>query len=127
MLGTEGWPVTLVDVRLSCPPVFKAEKIEPPQAELLRKFGLLENLVANAGRIREVRSYFDGRLFQTISEEQYGMFYSDMVQAIRALLPETVEFKLGRVVRIENSNDVQSVTLDGGEELTRGWWCWLAG
>jgi len=118
VLGQQVRRVLLVDPRPTCPPVFKAEKIEPDQAELLRKFGLLDQLASHAGRIREVRTYYNGRLFKTAAIEQYGLHYRDMVNALRAHLPASVEFKLDRVVQIVNGPEVQRVRLAGGEECT---------
>ncbi|MGB0109170.1 MAG: FAD-dependent monooxygenase [Terriglobales bacterium] len=118
VLGQQGWHVVLVDPRPSYPRVFKAEKIEPDQAEMLRKFGLLECLLPHTGLIREIKSYFNGHFFGLTPIEQYGIYYSDMVNPLRAHLPASVEFKLGRVVQISNSADLQRVKLAGGEELT---------
>jgi len=118
VLGQQGWRVLLVDPRPSCPPVFKAEKIEPEQAASLRKFGLLSHIAPQAVRIREVRTYYNGRLFRTTAIEQYGLYYCDMVNAMRAHLPASVEFKLGRVVQIVNSPELQRVKLDRDEECT---------
>jgi 2-polyprenyl-6-methoxyphenol hydroxylase-like FAD-dependent oxidoreductase len=118
VLGQQVWRVLLVDPRPTCPPIFKAEKIEPDQAELLRKLGLLDHLASQAGCIREVRAYYNGRLFKTAAIEQYGLHYSDMVNALRAHLPASVEFKLERVVQIVNSPELQRVKLAGGEECT---------
>lgn len=117
VLGQQGWRVILIDPRPSCPPVFKAEKIEPDQAQLFRKFGLLEHLLPQAGRVHEVRSYYNGRLFGITPIEQYGMFYGDMVNALRARLPASVEFKVGRAVQILNSAELPRVRMAGGEEL----------
>jgi 2-polyprenyl-6-methoxyphenol hydroxylase-like FAD-dependent oxidoreductase len=118
VLGQQGWRVTLVDPRSPFPRVFKAEKIEPAQAELLRKFGLLKHLPANVGRIREIQGYFNGRRFSVRPTEQYGMYYCDLVNALRAHLPATVEFKQGRVEEVAPSADLQHVRLADGEELT---------
>jgi 2-polyprenyl-6-methoxyphenol hydroxylase-like FAD-dependent oxidoreductase len=118
VLGTHGLRVTLVDARASCPAVFKAEKIEPDQAVVLRRLGLFEHLLPVARRIRDIRSCFNGRVFGIVSIEQYGASYSEMVNALRARLPEAVQFKLGRAVQISNNADLQRVALDSGEELT---------
>jgi 2-polyprenyl-6-methoxyphenol hydroxylase-like FAD-dependent oxidoreductase len=117
VLGQQGRRVILLDPRPSCPPVFKAEKIEPDQAQLFRQLGLLEHLLPQAARVREIRSYYNGRLFGITPVEQYGMYYSDMVNAMRAHLPASVEFKLGRVVQISNCGDLQRVRTAEGEEL----------
>ncbi len=118
VLGQQGRRVILVDPRPSYPPVFKAEKIDQEQVHLLRKFGLLEPLLPHSGRVREIRKAFDGRVFNTVRIEQYGISYADMVNALRAHVPATVEFRLGRVEDITNAGEVQRVKLAGGEQLT---------
>jgi 2-polyprenyl-6-methoxyphenol hydroxylase-like FAD-dependent oxidoreductase len=107
-----------VDPSPACPAVFKAEKIEPDQVALLRKFELLDSLLPYAGSIREVRAYYNGRFFGFSTTEQYGIYYSDMVNALRGRLRSTVQFIPKRVVQITNSADLQRVLLDGGQGLT---------
>jgi 2-polyprenyl-6-methoxyphenol hydroxylase-like FAD-dependent oxidoreductase len=97
VLGARGLSVTLIDQRPTCPPIFKAEKIEPDQAQLLRKLGLMDAFSVQATRIREIRSFYGKRLFKIRPVEQYGMCYSDMVRALGACLPSSVTFKLGRL------------------------------
>jgi 2-polyprenyl-6-methoxyphenol hydroxylase-like FAD-dependent oxidoreductase len=118
VLGQQGHRVILVDRRPSCPPLFRCEKLEPNQAEMLRKFGLLKHLLPKASHIRQVRCGYNGRYFNIYPAEQYGMYYSDMVNVLRANTPTEVEHKLGDVEHIANSNELQRVRLKGGEELT---------
>jgi 2-polyprenyl-6-methoxyphenol hydroxylase-like FAD-dependent oxidoreductase len=118
VLGKQGRNVILVDSRQTSPAVFKAEKIEPDQVELLRKIGLFDAVLPHARRVREIRSYYNGRLFRTISEEQYGLSYSDMVNPLREQMPANVQFKMARVTGIDNTADLQRVTLESGEDLT---------
>ncbi len=118
LLGRKGLSVALVDPHLNFPPVFKAEKIESDQADLLRKCGLFEPFLARAARIREIHRYFNGRMFECTPAEQYGLYYSDMVHALRVQLPETVEIKRHRVARIKNSTHNQRILLDNGEEFS---------
>ena len=112
------WRVILVDPRASCPPVFKSEKIEPGQAAMLRKFGLLETLLPRAPRIREIQSYYRGRFFKITPTEQYGLHYSVMVNTLREALPGGVQFKLGRAVNVLPSSGTPCVMLDSGEHLS---------
>src|SRR5438309_10949477 len=118
VLDKQGWRVTLIDPRATCPPVFKAEKIEPDQVRMLRKFGLLDLLLPCASRIRAIHACYNGRLFGISQTEQYGTYYSDMVNTLRSHLPASALFKLGRVVEIRNGPEFQKVKLGGGEELT---------
>ncbi len=118
VLGRQGRRVIVVDLHASCPPLFRAEKIEKEQVRLLRKLGLLEHLLPYAGQVREVWGGFDGRVFKTSPIEQYGLKYAKMVNALRAQMPATVVNRVGRVEAISNSDQVQRVKLEGGEELT---------
>jgi 2-polyprenyl-6-methoxyphenol hydroxylase-like FAD-dependent oxidoreductase len=118
VLGQQRRRVIVVDPNASCPPLFRAEKIEREQVRLLRKFGLLEHLLPYAARVREVRGSYDGRIFKTSPIEQYGIKHADLVNALRAQAPATVECRQGRVEHIANSSGVQRVKLSGGKELT---------
>lgn len=118
VLGRQGWRVTLVDPRPSCPPVFKAEKIEPDQARSLRKLQLADSILPHTAPIRSIHAYYNGRLYGTSQTEQYGAYYSDMVNALRSRLPASVRFRQERVVRILNTTEIQRVSLSDGEELS---------
>jgi 2-polyprenyl-6-methoxyphenol hydroxylase-like FAD-dependent oxidoreductase len=116
-LARQGWRVILVDPRPSYPPVFKAEKIEPEQAAFLTQFGLHEGL-RKATHIAEIRAFFNGRYLGSTPTNQYGIYYNLLVNTLRTHLPETVEFKLGRIVTIANSGNFQVVTMSEGARLT---------
>ena len=118
VLTQQGVRVMLVDHRPTYPPSFKAEKIEPDQADLFRKFGLMETLLPWTGRIHEIVRGWDGRERGAIPIEQYGIFYHDMVNALRAALPTAVDFRVGRVQDIVNGDEMQRVTLADGLEYT---------
>jgi 2-polyprenyl-6-methoxyphenol hydroxylase-like FAD-dependent oxidoreductase len=118
VLGQQGRRVMLVDPRPSCPPVFKAEKIEPEQAQLLRKFGLLDHILPHVGRVREIWGGYDGRVFNIVPIEQYGIYYCDLVNVVRDHIPATVGRKIASVAHIGGSPDMQRVKLSSGEELT---------
>ena len=108
----------LLDRWRTFPECFKAEKIEPDQSALLRKFGLMSGLLSQTARIRGVVGAEDGRVLGTRQVEQFGIFYHDMVNNIRGALPSTVDFKVGRVQDIEADVNLQRVTLVGGEVHT---------
>lgn len=118
VLGRQGHQVTVVDPHSSCPPLFRAEKIEQEQVLLLRKLGLLEHLLPYSGLVSEVWGSYDGRVFKTSPIEQYGLRYAEMVNALRAQMPPRVVYRIGRVEAITNSDRLQRVRLTGGEELT---------
>lgn len=118
VLGQQGRRVIVVDPRSSCPPLFRAEKIEREQVRLLRKFGLLEHLLPYAARVSEVRAGFDGRIFKTTPIEQYGIKHADMVNAVREQTPAGVDYRQSRVEHIANGDQLQRVQLSSGEDLT---------
>lgn len=85
---------------------------------MLRKFGLLDLLLPRLSRIRNIHACFNGRLFGISQTEQYGTYYSEMVNTLRRHLAPSARFKAERVVEIRNSPDLQKVKLSGGEEMT---------
>jgi 2-polyprenyl-6-methoxyphenol hydroxylase-like FAD-dependent oxidoreductase len=118
LLGQQGRRVIVVDPHAVCPPLFRVEKIERRQVELLRKLGLLEHLLPCTGLVSQVQGSFDGRVFKTGPIEQYGLRYEEIVNGLRAQIPPMVVFRVGRVEAVTNSDEVQRVKLAGGEELT---------
>ena len=116
LLARQGLRVILVDRSPTQSPIFKAEKIEPDQIELLVKFGLMEPLLPRTGRISEIWDAQDGRVLQVQQREQFGILYQDMVNGVRATLPPAVQVKIDRVRSITTSSDIQDVTLASGEE-----------
>lgn len=118
VLGRQGVRVVLVDPRADYPPCFKAEKIEPDQAALLRKFGLLDSVVSRAGQIREVLSASNGLVFRARALEQYGIHYHDLVNAIRRQIPSGVQVRTVRVGDVASGAELQRVTLASGETIT---------
>lgn len=117
VLSKKGVRVLLVDSREAYPACFKAEKIEPDQADLFRKFDLLEGLLPFAARVREIVSARNKYVLKVRNVEQYGIFYHDMVNGVRAQVPSSVTWKLDRVRNISPGPDVSRVTLMGGETL----------
>ncbi len=71
LLARQGLSVILVDRAPVQSPIFKAEKIEPDQTELLRKFGLMDALLPRTGRINEIWDAQDGRVLQIQQREQF--------------------------------------------------------
>lgn len=117
VLGRQRHRVILLDSRATYPASFKAEKIEPDQAALFRKLGLLEGLLPAARRIREIISA-RGRLpFRSMAIEQYGILYQDMVNGVRGQIPANVERKTARAQEVVPGADGAHVTLMNGEIL----------
>ena len=118
VLGNQGRRVAIVDPRRTYPPAFKAEKIEPDQAALFRQLGVMEGIAAQAAPIRSIDEAHWGRILRTKTIEEYGIFYQDMVNAVRRQLPASVDQRTARAVEVASSPELQIVKLDNGDELT---------
>jgi 2-polyprenyl-6-methoxyphenol hydroxylase-like FAD-dependent oxidoreductase len=118
VLSKKGVRVVLVDSREIYPACFKAEKIEPDQADLFRKFDLLEGLLPFASRVREIISARNKSVLTIRNIEQYGIFYQDIVNGVRKQLPATVTWKIARVQNIVPGPETSTVTLMGGETIS---------
>jgi 2-polyprenyl-6-methoxyphenol hydroxylase-like FAD-dependent oxidoreductase len=110
--------VVLVDPRATCPAIFKAEKIEADQAEILRRLDLLSPLIGCSGQIRRVDSAYDGRVFDSRDDEQYGLPYEVLVNTLAEQLPPSVNRVTSRVVGIQNGASQQTVQLGDGTALS---------
>src|SRR5688500_722973 len=88
VLAEQRLKVTLVDAATEYPACFKAEKIEPEQVSAFRDLGLMETLDPHAARVHEILVASAGRIVHPIQVEQYGIFYHDMVNAVRRGLPQ---------------------------------------
>lgn len=117
VLARKGIRVALVDARDTYPTCFKAEKIEPDQAELLRRFGLLQGLIPFSSRIHEVISARNDVSLRTLRLEQYGIFYHDMVNGVRRQMPSSVTTIVMRVREIVTGPDGACVKLVNGQEI----------
>jgi 2-polyprenyl-6-methoxyphenol hydroxylase-like FAD-dependent oxidoreductase len=118
VLNRQGRRVILLDTRATCPPVFKAEKVERDALRLIRELDLFTPLLPYAGHIAEVCVAYDGHIFKRQQREQIGISYSDLVNTLRTHLSPEIQNKLGRVEQITRNGDTTSVHLESGEKLT---------
>jgi len=117
VLGRGGLDVALVDRKHPYPHCFKAEKVEPDQADLLRALGLFEGVRPVLTPIPTVASGWHGRVLTRVSIEQYGLDFWDLANAIRAQLPATVSFVQQRVTGIDMEGGRRRVLLANGDVL----------
>lgn len=117
VLGTAGHRVALVDARSAYAPCFKAEKIEPDQAAMLRALGLFEAVLPVARRIHVEITARAGVRTGARALEQYGVHYHDLVNAIRGKAASVANLLVGRVSAIETSDESQRVTLTDGRSV----------
>jgi 2-polyprenyl-6-methoxyphenol hydroxylase-like FAD-dependent oxidoreductase len=116
-LGRRGMKVALLDAKDPCAPCFKAEKMWPGNLEIFAKYGVERAALSVATPIREVVEARAGRVLSAIKTGEHGMYYQDLVNALRKGLPESVDFRVTRVTDVETSPDVQRVTVSGGEVI----------
>ncbi|MET2832642.1 FAD-dependent oxidoreductase [Mesorhizobium shangrilense] len=118
VLGRSGYRVTLIDRYPVFPHEFRVEKIAGDQIEKLRRIGLLDRLSASAVAFDEIVNIRNGRILDRTQARHYGIFYEDLVNAMRAELPETVRFIAGRVNGLEAGADRQRVSILGQGDVT---------
>ena len=117
VLARDGWSVIVVDPYDPFPPLFRADKLDGDQLDLLEKLGLREAVAAIATPVSRVvnirgRSVLDWRRI-----EECGAAYQTMVSTLRELAPPTVERIVDRAVGIHTSADRQRVALAGGDVI----------
>jgi 2-polyprenyl-6-methoxyphenol hydroxylase-like FAD-dependent oxidoreductase len=113
-----GLRVTLVDPKPEYPLAFKAEKIEPDQADILRRLGLLDGMIPHVARIERIHEAHAGRVVNVRPIEQYGAPYQDLVNAVQRQLPATVNRRMGRLMHADLGSHGSRLTLDSGESIT---------
>ena len=118
VLSQQGWHVLLLDARSTCPPVFKAEKVEREELSLLQNAGLLNPLLPYSSLVSESFAAYDGRLFRRVAMKHIGIAYADLVNGLRANLPPSVENIIGRASHISRDGKTMRVHLADGQELT---------
>lgn len=117
LLSRQGLRVVLVDPNPTFPRLFRAEKIEPDQIALLRKFGLLDVVRERTRLIREIVRARGGKVCFRRPVEQLGVSYQDIVNQVRAQFPEGMPLRLGRVERIVAGDEGAEVGLADGSAL----------
>ncbi len=118
MLGRAGIDTVLVDPHAVYPPDFRCEKLDEEQIGLLAKTGL-GGIVAAAGNpYRENWIVRAGRLTDRKPTGQFGILYDTLVNTVRGAIPPTVTVVHDKAMAIAVSDDRQSVTLAGGEEIS---------
>ncbi|MDX8536306.1 NAD(P)/FAD-dependent oxidoreductase [Mesorhizobium abyssinicae] len=118
VLGRAGYQVTLIDRYAVFPREFRVEKIAGDQIEKLRRIGLLDRLAGAAVAFDEIVNIRKGRLLDRTHARHYGIFYDDLVNAMRAALPDNVRFIAGRVNALEAGAERQRVSILGQGDVT---------
>lgn len=109
--------VALIDPRLEFPACFKAEKIEPDQAELFRSLGLFDLIKPVLAPIHKVELVWHGRRISSRALEQYGVPYHQLVNTLAQGLSAHVDRILARVIAIYPKSKNSEVQLSNGMRI----------
>ncbi|MER9407497.1 FAD-dependent monooxygenase [Mesorhizobium caraganae] len=118
VLARAGYSVILIDRHSVFPREFRVEKVAGDQIEKLRRLGLLDRLSTAAVAFDDIVNIRRGRVLDRTHARHYGIFYDDLVAAMRAELPENVRFIAGRVNALETGADRQRVSILDHHDVT---------
>ena len=116
-LAKTGHEVALIDARADYPPEFRAEKFGPMQMAHLERMGLAEAAMARVTRHTSVQIARYGHIVAENKTVEYSFRYADLVNGVRAAIPERVRRILGRVADIATGPERQSVTMTDGTQV----------
>lgn len=119
MLGRAGISAVLIDPRKTFPFDFRCEKLDGFQTAILRKTGLLDDVLR--GTTRDVGGAWVARFGKLIDKrpsDQNGIFYDALVNTMRSLIPDGVDLIEAKATAIKTSADRQTVTLSNGAEIS---------
>jgi len=118
MLGQAGIDAVVVDPHSPYPPDFRSEKLDALQVRLLHKTGLAEAVLRSATPMDELWIARFGRLVEKRRNNQYGIAYDCLVNAIRAEIPQSTPLTIAKVTAVSAGPDRQAVTLSNGDEIS---------
>lgn len=118
VLSRAGFDVCLIDRYAVYPPDFRAEHLDGPQIDQLRRLGFLTDLTAGLFRGDTVSVGQYGRIVATAKTINYGLSYESLVNRARKNLPAAAKNITGRVASIETSDVNQQVRLSDGRVFT---------
>ena len=118
LLGRAGYAVTLIDRHRTFPEQFRAEKLCADHIDTLDRFGLVPALSRRAAAFDTVLNLRHGRLLDRTYSRHYGILYRDLIETVRAELPDNVRFVAGQVSGLRTGARRQRVAIHGQEEVT---------
>ncbi len=118
MLGRAGIATVAIDPHSVYPPDFRCEKLDGSQVRLLHKTGLADAVLRVSTPIRGLWVARHGGLVQKRRNDQFGIYYDQLVNVIRGEIAGSAQLLCGKVEAIQTSSDVQRVRLAGGEEIS---------
>jgi 2-polyprenyl-6-methoxyphenol hydroxylase-like FAD-dependent oxidoreductase len=116
MLARAGFEVAVVDTHPVYPFDFRSEKLAGGQVHLLRRTGLADAVLAAATAMDELWIARFGRVIERRRNDQYGILYDTLVNAMRAQIPASA-FVAGKVMAVSTGADRQTLVLASGEKI----------
>lgn len=117
MLGRAGFSALVIDGNAVYPPDFRCEKLEGAQVKLLCKTGLADAVFQAATSFDQLWIARFGRFLKKRGNDQFGIYYDELVNVIRGEIAFGAQFIHGKVSAVETTPDKQKLTLSDGEEI----------
>lgn len=118
VLGRAGYHVCLIDRYEIYPKDFRAEHLDGGIIDSLMRLNLLDELTDGLFRGETVTIARNARVIGMTATVNFGLRYENLVNRARSALPEHVHRVVGRVSKIETTDDLQSVSLSNGDVVT---------
>jgi 2-polyprenyl-6-methoxyphenol hydroxylase-like FAD-dependent oxidoreductase len=119
MLGRAGIDTVMIDPHPTYPADFRIEKLSgDEQLGRFRRTGIAESVLRQATHDGENWIARGGYLLDKKPSRQFGIMYDDLVNAIRAVIPGSVQRVYAKVVAVSASDQRQKLTLSDGTELS---------
>ena len=123
MLGRAGIRAMLIDPHPIYPPDLRCEKLDGGQISILRKTGLADAILPATtcdGDTRDGKAWVArfGHLIDKRPGGQHGILYDDLVNTMRAAIPQNVPLIREKAVGLTITDDRQQVTLSNGTNIS---------
>lgn len=117
MLGRAGYRTCLIDPARHVGAQFRCEKLEASHIGALRRAGLLEEIAGRGERYDTIWIARQGRLVERRPRTEYGFDYGQLVTALRAAVPQSVERITDQVTAVTPGAAGSTLLLSEGETL----------
>lgn len=111
VLGRAGHRVALIDRNAVYPQEFRVEKIGGDLVPRFQRLGLLGAVSASSRPFSETVNGRRGHILDRTHAPYFGFSYDKFVTAMRAELPSSVDFIVGRVNDLETGDETQAIIL----------------
>ncbi len=118
LLGRAGYDLTIIDPHESFPEDFRCEKFNVEQIATLERMGLGEFVFDALTPISDIWIARFGQLVNKMDYPHYGFSYKTVIDAMRASIPQSVEFIRTKVKSVDNGPERQILQLANGEEIS---------